>query len=124
MRDFLVKYCYKHYKEDIESMFLTDMYGMIPKDLKTPSIDFLVNGKDKLEKFFSVQAYEMQRRSIMDEKNAAKYQGILLHIKSLLVLLQRGKPIPMEFKEPEKVADPIDGVKDFLEKGRKLHEKK
>src|SRR5258708_1960865 len=93
MKKFLVKFCFRHYKKEIENKFLIDMYGMITERLKQSSIDFLANGKDKLEKFFSIQAYEMQRRSIMDNKNAQVYQGMLLHIKSLLLLVRAGKSV-------------------------------
>ena len=121
MKNFILNWIYQHYKKDIESMMLMDMYGFIPSDIRQPSIDFLVNGKDKLEKFFSVQAYEMQRRSIMDEKNAGKYQGMLLHIKSLLVLLRAGVKPTISIPEVEKVADPLDGVKSFVEEGKKIN---
>ena len=125
MKQKFINWVYRRFKTEIESRMLMDMYGFIPNDIRQPSIDFLVNGKDKLERFFSVQAYEMQRRSIMDEKNAQKYQGMLIHIKSILLLLRAGnKPITV-IPDVEKKADPVEMAKSFVVEGKKrLSEKK
>lgn len=125
MREFFAKLLYKHCKREIEGLFLIEMYGMIPDDLSQPSIEFLINGKDKLEKFFSVQAYEMQRRSIMDSKTSQIYQGMLIHIKSILVLLRAGKPLPKSTMDIgiDKEDNPIDGVDDFIKMGKERNKK-
>ena len=125
MKQKFINWVYRRFKREIESMMLMDMYGFIPSDIRQPSIDFLVNGKDKLERFFSVQAYEMQRRSIMDEKNAQKYQGMLIHIKSILLLLRAGNKQVVNIPDVEKKPDPVEMAKSFVTEGKKrLSDKK
>ena len=124
MKQKFINWVYNKYKAEIESRMLMDMYGFIPNDLKQPSIEFLINGKDKLERFFSVQAYEMQRRSIMDEKNAQKYQGMLIHIKSILLLLRAGTKQVVIIPDVESKPDPVKMAESFATEAKKKFSEK
>lgn len=115
----MLRFLYNRYRSRFYDLLIEDFYGTIPKELKEPTLTFMADHKDKLEKFFTIQAYHMQRRSIMDGKNADVYKGILVHIRSVLVLVQSGKRseyAPVE--EPKKAPSPLDGVKDFVKLGK------
>lgn len=114
----MLRWIYKRYRQQIYDLLIEDFYGTIPKDVKEPAMTFFADHKDKMDKFLQIHAYNMQRRSIMDGKDAEVYKGILIHIRSLLVLTAAGKKsgyAPVEAK-PEK--NPLDGVKDFVKKGK------
>lgn len=124
MRQFINWIC-NRYKQYVYDWLISDFYGSIPDSTKLPSIDFLVNGKEKLERFFSIQAYTMQRRSIMDDKNVEVYKGILIHIRSLLALIsssEKPKPgsIDTSIEVEKKIDEDVDGVQDFLKKGKEM----
>lgn len=119
-----LKFLYRRYTSVFHDFLIEEFYGMIPDDLKAPSIDFLCNGKDKLERFFSIQAYNFQRRSIMDSSlKAEEYKGVLIHIKSLLAVLAAGKPKPTQMPKPKKVIDPLKGIQSFIRGGKDRIEK-
>ncbi len=116
----MIRWLYKRYKNRFYDLFIEDFYGFIPNEVTEPAIDFLANARAPLERFFSIQAYHMQRRSIGDTKNALLYAGVLLHIKSLLAIVSRGKVIKDTTNIiPEAVADPLKGVGKFIEEGKK-----
>ncbi len=124
MRPFINFIC-NRYKQYVYDWLIADFYGSIPDSTKLPSIDFLMNGKEKLERFFSIQAYTMQRRSIMDDKNVDVYKGILIHIRSLLALIsasEKPKPgsVDTSIEEDKKPNEELEGVNEFLEIGKKM----
>lgn len=115
----MLRFIYNKFRQRFYDLLIEDFYSFIPKDLKEPALDFLANGKDKLEKAWSVQAYNMQRRSIMDNKNADVYKGILIILRAQLLILEKGGKIKYETVQKEdKPEDPIVGVEDFVKKGK------
>jgi len=95
-------------------MLVEEFIGEIPASVKEPAIDFLTNGRIALERFFTIQAYKIQKRSIGDVKNAQLYAGILLHIRSLLSVLQKGKIEKEDFIVEEKKEEPANFISDFV----------
>lgn len=120
MKKILMKWLYLNNKEYFYDLLVTDFYGEIPDHVKEPSIEFLQNARPTLERFFSIQAYNIQRRSISDSKNAQIYQGFLLSIRTLLAVISKGKN---DIKNEEKVALPDkenfqSKIEDFVKLGK------
>lgn len=113
----MLRLIYKIYRNKLLDLMVEDFYKDIPKDLMEPSIDFLAKGREKLEKFFLIQSYLIQRRSVSDIKNVQLYQGMLIVIKSLLVAISKGKKEEYATIETKKEVNPLDGVSEFLKKG-------
>ncbi len=115
MKEKFLRYVYKKYKKELEEMFIESYYGFIPSSVREPSLDFMASARTVLESFFSIQAYNIQKRAIQDSNNTDKYNGMLIHIRSLLAAIQRGKLHKEEFTVPEKVEDPLSTVNEFTE---------
>ena len=114
-RNFL-NWLYRNNRTLFADLVVEDFYGQIPASLTLPMMDFLANSRDVLERFFSLQAYHITRRSIADIKNQSFYDGQLMYIKGLLLAVgksgqKRSDPIP-----EGKILDPMEGVNDFLNK--------
>jgi hypothetical protein len=100
--------------EPLFSEFMVEeFYGTIPDTLKTPAMDFLSNAKKPLERFFSIQAYHIQKKSLGDVKNTQFYIGQLSFIKAIINSLSKTSTHLTDVKM-EKVDDPIDGVTESL----------
>lgn len=46
---------------------------------------FFSDNRRTLERFFTIQAYRIQKKAAVEPKNAQFYSGMLAHIKSILV---------------------------------------
>lgn len=112
----ILKFLYNRYKETFWDFIVQDFYQDIPKHIKEPSISFLSNARINLEPFWSIQAYNIQRRSISDVKNAQIYQGFLLCIRTLLVITSKGKVgTREEVKVDQQPKDnPIERIEEFV----------
>lgn len=124
MRKIILDLLFKRYKKDIYDRMIMDFYGDIPKSVSEPSIEFLANARTTLERFFSIQAYHIQKRSIGDRKNDQFYAGALMHIKSLLVAIQNGRLKEEVKPEVENTQDNTESlltkVNNFVEKAKKV----
>lgn len=111
MKRIIIKVIYKLFEKDFDNVIVEKFFGEIPNSLLQPSIDFLSQGKNKLEPFLSIEAYSLKNRAIFDPKNTQFYEGALMIIKALLVVVR---------KKHTKVEDtkPIDTEKEktFMEK--------
>lgn len=118
MKKILISWFFKKYKFQIYDLILVEFFGDIPESLKEPSLEALAKHKNTLEKFFAVQAYSLQRKSITDTKNAMFYDGALMLTKALLHSMRTAPAVmhPPRVVAPEKTAPPIDVVKAFAEK--------
>lgn len=117
--DNMLRFIYNHFKQQFWDLLIEDFYSFIPVELKEPSIEFLVQGKEKLQKSWQIQAYNIQRRSIMDNNNADVYKGMLIILRAQLLILEKGSrktypPVVPGTKEE----DPISGVEDFITRGK------
>lgn len=112
----MLKFLYNRYKERFYDFLIEDFYGIIPEEVREPSIDFLQKARPSLERFWSIQAYNIQRRSISDPKNAQLYQGFLLNIRTLLAIVSKGNVGERENIKTEKTNkdDPFQNIKDFV----------
>ncbi len=114
MKEKFLRFIYKKYPKEFSELMVENFYGEIPSSVREPSIEFLSNARGPLEKFFTIQAYQIQRRSIQDTKNSMFYSGMLAHIRSLLSIIQKSRPIIFETEMPEVEKDPIDKVNNFV----------
>ena len=90
-----LKWVFKHYKMQFYDLAVQDFFQDIPENLRQPSLEFLANGRNTLERFFSVQAYLLTKKAINDGKNTAFYSGALMISKALLHAI-RSEPIPKD----------------------------
>ena len=79
-----LKWIFKRYKMQFYDMAVADFFGDIPENLRQPSLEFLANGRNTLERFFSVQAYLLTKKAVNDGKNTDFYSGALMISKALL----------------------------------------
>lgn len=124
----MLKIVYKLFKKRFIELMVEDMFGSIPKDLSEPALDFLANGKETLEKFFTLEIYKIQRKMVHDHKNSDVYLGMMIIIKALTVAItgrksvaEKIKPIDLPLgdinKDLEKVADFIgEGINHVVQK--------
>jgi hypothetical protein len=121
----MLKWLYQKNKQKFWDFMVADFYADIPDNIREPAIDFLSNARPTLERFWSIQAYNIQRRSISDAKNAQIYQGFLLCIRTLLSVVSKGKTGAREEMaiEGEKKKDPLKSVEEFIKLGKTLNKK-
>ena len=84
MKNKFLKWVFNKYKFQIYDLIITEFFGEIPENLKEPSLEFLSRGRSTLERFFSIQAYLLQRKSINDSKHAQFYDGAMMVSKAML----------------------------------------
>lgn len=116
----MLKWIFKRYRNRFEDFFLEEYFGFIPSDTKEPSLKFLAQNRQILEKFFSLQAYNMMKRARNDDKNYDRYMGFLAHIRFMLMAIQREKIERYEATIPETPAeDLMKKVVDFVAEAKK-----
>ena len=115
MLNSILRFIYKRYETKFQDFMVESLVGYIPKDVHEPTVEFLKQGSEKLEKWLLFQSYQINRRAITDFKNTERYQGMLVNIKTFLLIsaAKQQKEIPKE-KEREKEEDPLVGVEKFL----------
>lgn len=114
MKRKFLNWLYKGNENIFAEIMTKSFYEEIPKNLNEPTLDFLSSNKDVLERFLTIQAYYITRRSIGDVKKQDFYTGILFYIKSLISLTQRGKIIKPQVVIEDKEKNPIEGVESFV----------
>jgi len=124
MKNKILRWLYTHYEQEFNDFLVESFFGEIPSDVRLPSVNYLAAGKVTLERFFTVQAYQMTKRSIADGKNPEYYKGILTHIRAMLVLIAGTTAQKSVSQETKKPVDPIDGVRSFVSQAKKLAAKK
>lgn len=93
MKKEFLKWIYASNKEFFYNEFVEEFLGDIPKGVSEPSMQFLANGKDKLEKWCLWMAHVLQRRIQTDKKEIDRNEGMLLMLKLFLTLVvQARKP--------------------------------
>ena len=122
----MLRLVYKMFKTKIWELVAEDMFGNIPKDLKEPSLEFLGNGKDTLERFFAINAYQLQRAAINNPKQSDIYTGMLIYIKSLMLIVKRA-PTTRERVDIKKTPDDnmtmMEKVNSFIKKAKDFNKK-
>ncbi len=117
----MLKIIYKLFKHRFNELMVEDMFGSIPKDLQEPALDFLANGKEKLEKFFLIQTYTIQRRMARDHKHADVYVGMLIIIKAFIAALSNRKTTVQKVYDNslpvEDVRKDLDRTAEFIAEG-------
>lgn len=123
---FLCRILYRRYKSYFHEEIIKDFYSEIPESIKEPSVEFLSKAGNTLERFFSIQAYNIQMRSIGDTKNSQFYMGMLAHIKSLLFVIRKGTKVKNDWtpideganKQPN-IGGFLEGMKEYAKTGKK-----
>lgn len=122
----MLRLVYKMFKTKIWELVVEDMFGNIPKDVSEPSLEFLGNGKDTLERFFAINAYQLQRAAINNPKQSDIYTGMLIYIKSLMITVKRAPTTREKInikKTPDEGLSMVDRVNSFIEKGKNFNKK-
>lgn len=120
--DRFYRWVYNRNKHKFNELLVEDMFLKIPKDIQEPALDFLAGGKEKLELFFNLYAYKIQRRGIADLKKADVYLGMLIMTKALLSAISDAKKEVRPQKRTEDIPtfDPLKNVDDFLKRGKEI----
>ena len=114
MKRFLLKWIYKKYQPEISDLIVLEFFGNIPRDVATPALDFMANNRTVLEKFFSIQAYNLTRKAIGSGKNVEFYNGALMIIKAFVLGMNRTRGVKVDPITEKVEVNPLDGVNDFL----------
>lgn len=114
MKRRLLKFLYRRYETIFADLIVESYFGEIPASMKVPAIDFLAGGRNVLERFFALQAYQLTRRAIGDIKNKQFYDGALMIIKALTLSLSRSKEIREDAIKSEEKNDPMTGVQEYF----------
>ena len=122
MKNLILKILFERYKVIFEDMMVKELIAKTPTDSEEPAMNFLSNGKEKLEKWLLFQSYHLQKRSASDPKSSAIYNGGLLYIAVFLKLVNQNKKevkVISQIKEEESVFAKLDNVFDGLRKYKK-----
>ena len=92
MKQLILNYLFIKYKNEFEELMVREFIGKTNPTIEEPAINFLANGKERLEPWFLHQSYYLQRKSVNDAKNAAVYQGALLYLSIMLKIINQKKP--------------------------------
>jgi hypothetical protein len=109
-----LKWLYRGNEEVFAALMVENFFYEIPHNISAPATDFFSSHRETLEKFFTIQAYLIQKRSIGDVKNTQHYAGVLFYIKFLLALVRKGTIKKEEVRVNEVKNDPIQDVEYFM----------
>ena len=114
----MLKTLYNDNTHEFEQFFLESYIGNMPKDIREPSIAFLAQGKERMEKWILFMAYAIQSRIETDPGRIQFNQGMLSLLKLIAVhVKQPTRPVSREtHDETQKtvVPDPLDGMNEAL----------
>ena len=85
MKNRLLKAIYLRYKSYFYRFFCDEFFDEIPTSVVEPSMKFLSEGKDRLEKWGLWQARLLQSRMVDDPDKIKTYEGMMLMVKLLLL---------------------------------------
>lgn len=123
----ILRFIFNRYKSTFEEFLVEDFIGQIPKSLNEPAIEFLAQGRQKLEPWILYTSYYTQRRAVAEIHNAQIYHGVLLILKVLSSIVST-KPIsvesPIQISDDQKDRDPMAGVQEFVTGMREFATKK
>ena len=120
MKNQLLKWVYLKYRPVFYRFFCDEFFSEIPTSVVEPSMKFLSEGRDRLEKWSIWQARMIQSRIVTDPALINEYTGMLMMLKLLLLHTQAPAPKPAQSKkdsEPKRdyVADAEAAVKAIKE---------
>lgn len=122
----ILRFIFNRYKTTFEELLVEEFIGQIPQSLNEPAIEFLAQGRQKLEPWILYTSYYTQRRAVAEIHNAQTYHGVLLILKVLATIVS-AKPIavqsPIQAGEAEK-KDPLNSVEEFITGMREFTTKK
>lgn len=113
MKERILRAIYKRYRTYFFFFFEEEFLRDIPDDVQEPSMKFLSQGKEKLEKWAFFMVKVLQLRIETDKDRILVYQGMILMLKLLLLHVkpQAKKPVLSQ----EKKKDETDIYKDLDE---------
>lgn len=115
MKQKFLKWIYLKYRSYFYNFLTEEFLEDIPKSVREPSMKFLSQGRDKLEKWALYQAHFLQTRMVMDVDKIKTYEGMMLMLKLLLVHVKQAPSVVAVVGEPEeKVNDPIQEVEEAI----------
>jgi hypothetical protein len=114
MKRKILAWLYKRYENLFADIIIIEYFGNIPRDVNVPALDFMANNRTVLEKFFSIQAYNLTRKAIGSGKNVEFYNGALMIIKAFVLGMNRTRGVKVDPITEKAEVNPLDGVNDFL----------
>ena len=124
MKKFLVNFVFKHYRKEIEDVFIADIFGEVPSKLNENSLKFLLTGGTEFSKWMRISSYSLQRKLQQPVKDGGStYIGGLIFFKTLDVMMSRlqtgQRLLPVEdsaVEIPRKLEDNLAGVDEFFKR--------
>ncbi len=111
----MLRYIYKRYKGQFEDFFIESLIGKIPDSINEPSIEFLQNARDGMEKWLLWQSYFLQKRQVNATKeDAMRIEGMLLYIRIIMSIIYRKGKAPSASTEVKEDASPYMGINEFM----------
>lgn len=103
MKNKILDYLYNKNKQYFEEKIISELMLKTPPIVEEPALDFLSQGKERLEKWLLYQSYYLQRKSVADVNNAQFFQGAMLYISIFLKVINQRKAV--KTTEVKKVVD-------------------
>lgn len=116
----MLRFIFNKFRFQFYEFMIADFFGDIPNDVSEPSLEFLTNAKGTLEKFFSIQAYNLTKKYNSDAKHSDFYAGSLMIVKAFLVAIQKA-PVRKEVAAvKEKPFDFTNSIEEFKKMGKEF----
>lgn len=117
----IIRWFFRKYPKEFEDVFISDLFGDIPKEVMDDSLRVLNTGRKELDRFFRWNAFVLQRKIQQPLRHAESYIGGLVFIKTLATILDRAsspkEKTDMEpIEEPKRLDDALAGVDSFFGK--------
>ena len=115
----MLRWLFNRYRDKFVDFFIEELIGPIPKEVSDDSIKFLANGKERMEMWLRWQSFVIQRKAASNPKDSEVYRGVLIHIKLLLMILDRVHSSPREgvgsARKVEEAVEDLSAVDKFKE---------
>lgn len=98
MKNFILRLIYDKYRPYFYNFLVEDTVGSIPKEVSEPSMAFLANGKDKINRWGYYWISMIQARIVVDKTEIEVQQGMILAIKIFMNLVSRQQKPRVEEK--------------------------
>lgn len=99
-------------RELFESFLVQDFIGFIPENINEPALKIFEDHAELFQRWVMWQSYYINRKSLHDNKNIEKYDGMMIYLKVLFLMAEANK----KSKKPEKKTINSEPEQSFLDK--------
>lgn len=99
--EFLTK-TFNEHKLFFEDLLVKDFIGKIPKEVNEPVLKFFSDQSEMVQRWVLWQSHYLNRRALHDIARIPHYDGMMVYLKVLFSIAERGKKGPVENPRPEK----------------------